>query len=92
MLAAPIIEFAQRGGTHLAYQSAGEGPLEIVYVGGSFATTLAWEEPSYSKGFRRLASFSRLVTYDQRGMGYSGSPTSRWPCRRSMTSSLTWPR
>jgi class 3 adenylate cyclase/pimeloyl-ACP methyl ester carboxylesterase len=71
MLAAPIIEFAQRDGTHLAYQSAGDGPLEIVYVAGSFATTLAWEEPAYSKGFRRLASFSRLVTYDQRGMGYS---------------------
>jgi class 3 adenylate cyclase/pimeloyl-ACP methyl ester carboxylesterase len=71
MLAAPTIEFAENHGTHLAYQAAGEGPLEIVYVAGSFATTQAWDESSYAKGFRRLASFSRLVTYDQRGMGYS---------------------
>lgn len=71
MLAAPPIRFAERNGVHLAYQSAGEGPPEIVYVGGSFATTQAWEEPAYAKGLRRLASFSRLVTYDQRGMGYS---------------------
>jgi class 3 adenylate cyclase len=42
-----------------------------VFVGGSFATTLAWDEPAPSRAFRRLASFSRLVTYDQVGMGYS---------------------
>jgi class 3 adenylate cyclase len=71
MLATPAIEFAERDGTHLAYQSAGEGPLEIVYLAGSFATSQAWEEPVYAKGLRRLASFSRLITYDQRGMGYS---------------------
>jgi class 3 adenylate cyclase len=69
--ASPPIEFAEHDGTHVAYQSAGQGPLEIVYVGGSFAATQAWEEPAYARGFRRLASFSRIVTYDQRGMGYS---------------------
>ncbi len=71
MLAAPPIEFAQRGGTHLAYQVAGTGPPDIVYVGGSFAATLAWDEDTAGRGFRRLASFSRLITYDQVGMGYS---------------------
>lgn len=71
MLAAPPIEFAQRGGTHLAYQVAGTGPPDIVYVGGSFAATLAWDEDTAGRGFRRLASFSRLITYDQVGMGCS---------------------
>jgi class 3 adenylate cyclase len=71
MLAAPVIEFAERGGSHIAYQAAGDGPLEIMFVGGSFATSTAWEESAYAKPFRRLASFSRFVTYDQRGMGYS---------------------
>ena len=71
MFEAPSIQFAERDGTHLAFQSAGEGALEIVYVGGSFATTQAWEEPAYARSFRRLASFSRFITYDQRGMGYS---------------------
>jgi class 3 adenylate cyclase len=50
---------------------AGAGPPDIVYVGGSFATTVQWEEYAYARGFRRLASFSRLITYDQRGLGYS---------------------
>jgi class 3 adenylate cyclase len=71
VLAAPPIEFAQSGDGHLAYQVAGTGPPDLVFVGGSYATTLAWDEPAPSRGFRRLASFSRLVTYDQVGMGYS---------------------
>ena len=71
MLAPPRPEFARRDGLHLAYQVAGVGPPDLVFVGGSFATTMAWEEHAASRGFRRLASFSRFVTYDQRGMGYS---------------------
>ena len=71
MLSPPAIEFAQRDGIHLAYQSAGSGPPVLVFVGGSFATTLAWDEPAPARAFRRMASFSRLITYDQRGMGYS---------------------
>lgn len=71
MFAAPAVQFAERGPTHLAYQVAGVGPPDIVYVGGSFAASVAWEEGASSRGFRRLASFSRLITYDQVGMGYS---------------------
>ncbi len=71
MLAAPPIQFAQRGRTHLAYQVVGTGPPDIVYVTGSFASTVAWDENASARGFRRFASFSRLVTYDQVGMGYS---------------------
>jgi pimeloyl-ACP methyl ester carboxylesterase len=71
MLAPPPIQFAERGGSHLAYQIAGAGPTEIVFVGGSQAISLAWEEPAFVRGLRRMASFSKLVTYDQRGMGYS---------------------
>jgi class 3 adenylate cyclase len=71
VLAAPPIEFARSGGGHLAYQVAGTGPPDLVFVGGSFATTLAWDEHASARGFRRLASFSRFITYDQVGMGYS---------------------
>jgi class 3 adenylate cyclase len=71
MLAPPPIEFAVRDGIHLAFQTAGSGPTQIVFVGGSWATSVAWNEHATAKSFRRLASFSRLVTYDQWGMGYS---------------------
>ena len=71
MLAPPRIQFAVRNGTHLAYQVGGEGPPDLVFVGGSMATTLGWDDPVTAKGFRRLASFARLTTYDQWGTGSS---------------------
>jgi class 3 adenylate cyclase len=71
VLEPPPIRFARNGTANLAYQISGEGPPDLVFVGGSFATTVQWQEHAYARGFRRLASFSRLVTYDQRGMGYS---------------------
>ncbi len=70
MLGAPPIEFAVRDGFHLAFQVAGEGP-PIVFVAGSTAISQAWTDPDTSRGLRRLAHFARLVTYDQRGTGYS---------------------
>jgi class 3 adenylate cyclase len=71
MLTPPRIEFVVRDGLHIAYQSVGGGPPDIVYVAGSMAMSVQWEQPATAKGLRRLASFGRLVTYDQQGMGYS---------------------
>jgi class 3 adenylate cyclase/pimeloyl-ACP methyl ester carboxylesterase len=73
VLEAPEIHFAKSGNVHLAYHVAGVGPPDIVFVGGSFSTTLAWREHASARGLRRLASFSRLITYDQRGMKASDS-------------------
>ncbi|HUC05723.1 MAG TPA: adenylate/guanylate cyclase domain-containing protein [Acidimicrobiales bacterium] len=70
MLAPPLIQFAERNGTHLAYQSAGSGP-DMLFVAGSLSTSLCWEDPKVARAFRRMASFTHFVTYDQRGMGYS---------------------
>ena len=71
MLSPPRIEFVVRNGLHLAYQRAGDGPIDLVYVAGATAASQQWEEPITARGLRRLASFSRLVTHDQQGMGYS---------------------
>jgi class 3 adenylate cyclase/pimeloyl-ACP methyl ester carboxylesterase len=71
MLAPPDVQFVVRRGVHIAYQSAGSGPPEIVFVGGSVAMSLQWEQAATAKSLRRLASFARLITYDQQGMGFS---------------------
>jgi class 3 adenylate cyclase/alpha-beta hydrolase superfamily lysophospholipase len=71
MLQPPAIKFARNGPMELAFQVAGEGPPDLVYVAGAYAMTLQWQEHAYARGLRRLASFSRLVTFDQRGMGFS---------------------
>jgi len=71
MLAPPEVAFARHDGVHLAYQVAGTGPPDIVFVAGAMSVSLAWDEALSSRGLRRLASFARLVTFDQRGMGLS---------------------
>ena len=71
MLTPPRMEFVVRDGLHIAYQSVGSGPPDIVYVAGSIAMSVQWELPATAKSLRRLASFARLVTFDQQGMGYS---------------------
>lgn len=71
MLTPPSVQFARHGESHLAYQVAGAGPPDLVFVGGSFSTSLAWDQHASARGFRRMASFARLITYDQQGMGFS---------------------
>ena len=60
-------------GSYLAYQVTGEGPIDLVIpVTGSAAAELIWYEPAFSRFISRLASFSRLITFDPRGFGSSG--------------------
>jgi pimeloyl-ACP methyl ester carboxylesterase len=68
----PKTLYARSGDVNIAYQVVGEGPLDLVYVGG-FAThiELVWEEPVVARFFNRLASFSRLILIDKRGTGLS---------------------
>lgn len=60
-----------RGGAHIAYQVAGSGPHHLVMVLGTTSSSTAWEEYPSAEFLRRLAGFSRLVTFDQRGSGRS---------------------
>jgi len=68
----PRTRYAKSGDYHIAYQVVGEGPVDLVYVPGWVShLDLHWEEPSVARFFRRLASFSRLVVFDKRGIGLS---------------------
>ncbi len=68
----PETRYAKSGEVNIAYQVVGDGPLDLVLVPG-FASHLevAWEEPSLARLLSRLASFSRLITFDKRGTGLS---------------------
>ncbi|MDP8958430.1 MAG: adenylate/guanylate cyclase domain-containing protein [Actinomycetota bacterium] len=64
--------YAKSGETHIAYRMLGQGPPDLIYVPGTFShVEFAWEEPSYARFLRRLASFGRLVMLDLRGVGLS---------------------
>ncbi len=72
MSAAPEIRYAQNGDVHIAYQTIGNGPLDIVFVDG-FITHLRaqWDDPAYRRFAERLATFARVILFDKRGMGLS---------------------
>ena len=70
--AVPKTKYARAGELHIAYQVIGEGPFDLVYVPGWIShVELSWEEPTLARFLRRLASFSRLITFDKRGTGLS---------------------
>jgi pimeloyl-ACP methyl ester carboxylesterase len=73
MFTQPETRYARNGTIHLAYQVLGEGPVNLVGVGSGPASHVdfMWMEPSAARWLRRLASFSRLVIYDNRGVGLS---------------------
>ena len=58
----------------------GDGPIDLVWVPGLISNLeIEWEEHVKGGLYRRLAGFSRLITFDKRGMGLSdrsvGAPT-----------------
>ena len=68
----PETAYARSGKANIAYQVAGDGPLDLVYVPGWVSNVeLAWEEPALARFLGRLASFSRLIMFDKRGTGLS---------------------
>ncbi len=68
----PETHYATSGDIHIAYHVVGDGPLDLVYVAEFWNSIEAqWEEPRFEAFLRRLASFSRLICFDQRGTGLS---------------------
>jgi pimeloyl-ACP methyl ester carboxylesterase len=68
----PVTRYAKSGEVNIAYQVTGNGPLDLIHVPGWVSNVeYAWEEPSYARFLRRLASFSRLILFDKRGTGLS---------------------
>jgi len=69
----PETRYARNGAIHLAYQVLGSGRpnLLVVQSGPNSHVDHNWMEPSLARFIRRLASFSRLILYDNRGVGLS---------------------
>jgi pimeloyl-ACP methyl ester carboxylesterase len=68
-------------GVHIAYQVVGEGPVDMVFVMGWVTNIeVMWEDPDFARFLERLASFSRLILFDKRGVGLSDRvPEDRLP-------------
>jgi class 3 adenylate cyclase len=76
----PETRYAKSGDVHVAYQVAGGGPRDLVYIpNGPHHVELNWENPPVARFLERLASLARLIAFDKRGTGMSdrvsGVPT-----------------
>ena len=59
-------------GIHVAYQVFGDGPIDLVVTCGQVShVDQFWDVPEIASFLRRLASFSRVIFFDQRGNGCS---------------------
>jgi pimeloyl-ACP methyl ester carboxylesterase len=68
----PETRYAKKDGVHIAYQVVGEGELDLLLVSSWFSHLEArWDMPDVAHYVRRLASFSRLISFDKQGMGLS---------------------
>lgn len=64
--------YARNGNVHLAYQIHGTGPIDLVFMPGTFVVMESYDEhPLLARFFRRLQSFARVIILDRRGLGQS---------------------
>jgi class 3 adenylate cyclase len=70
----PDVRYARSGDVAIAYQVAGDGPVDLVFVPFFGNIRWAWEQPLFARFLERLASFSRLILFDKRGTGLSDRP------------------
>ena len=75
-----VTRYARSGDVQIAYQVAGEGPLDVLVVPRWFSNIeLDWELPPSARFLTRLASFARLIQFDRRGAGMSGGVAGATP-------------
>ena len=71
---APEIRFARSGDVSIAYQVVGEGPVDVLFSPFLGNRATEWEVEPFPRFYAQLASFSRLILFDKRGVGLSDRP------------------
>jgi len=68
----PVTRYAKCGDVHIAYQTFGEGSVNLV-VAPPFVSNIEnyWDEPDFARWLHRFGSYARCVMFDKRGTGMS---------------------
>src|SRR6266704_515841 len=68
----PVTRYAMSGDVSIAYQTMGDGPIDLIIVPGMVShVEFMHDGPGYTASLRRLSTFARVVTFDKRGQGLS---------------------
>jgi class 3 adenylate cyclase len=72
MVEVPRTRYVAVDGLQVAYQVIGERPLDLVFMTGTIShVDMRWEDPASARFLEGLASFSRVIVFDRRGVGAS---------------------
>ncbi|KIC34619.1 adenylate/guanylate cyclase domain-containing protein [Leisingera sp. ANG-S5] len=68
----PQTQYAKSGDVHIAYQTFGSGPRNLVFVPGFISQIETyWDEPGFARWLERIGHFTRVAVFDKRGTGLS---------------------
>lgn len=68
----PTTGYALLGDQRIAYQVIGDGPIDVVFTTGFYGSfDVEWEEPAHRLFLQQMASFARVIRFDQLGSGAS---------------------
>ena len=72
MLSWAPIRYARNGEVSIAYRVGGEGPVDVLFMGGFVShLEIGLEPPLAERFWQRMGSFARVIAFDKRGMGLS---------------------
>ena len=72
MLVWEPIRYAHNGEVSIAYTVGGDGPVDVLFIGGFVShLEIGAELPLAQRYWERMASFARIILFDKRGMGLS---------------------
>src|SRR6266511_3323403 len=84
----PEIHYTRSGDVAIAYQVAGGGTFDLVFVPTFANLVFPWLNRDWKSFYERLASFARLIMLDKRGTGLS-DPHETWePSSHAWTTSV----
>ena len=70
----PEIHYTRSGDVAIAYQVAGGGAFDLVFLPTFANLVVPWLNQDWKSFYERLASFARLIMLDKRGTGLSDRP------------------
>jgi class 3 adenylate cyclase len=87
----PRTQYVKVGDGEVAYQTFGDGPLDLLYCYGlGNHVELVWDVLGLGPFFTRLASFARVIFFDRRGTGASdGVPSQGIPTWEEWTEDMS---
>jgi class 3 adenylate cyclase len=69
------VRWAHNGAHNIAYRVLGDGPVDLVFLGGLTShIEVLIEEPGLRRWWERLGSIARVILVDRRGVGLSDRP------------------